>query len=64
MIMTLYPDFTENSEKSVTLFFALDNKNENELIKELESVYCCYSSVGTVIKDGKKYIALEIEDEN
>ncbi|MBQ7637373.1 MAG: hypothetical protein IJS90_00555 [Clostridia bacterium] len=61
--MTLLPEFTENGEKGVTLFFEAGNKNENELIKELENVYPCYSSVNVALKDGKKYIALEIDDE-
>ena len=47
--------------QSVTLFFEAGNKNENELRKELESVYACLSSSDTVIKDGKKYIALTVD---
>lgn len=62
--MILFPEFTENNENGVTLFFAADNKNENELIKELENVYPCLSAVEVVIKNGKKYIAVEIDDEN
>ncbi len=59
----IYPAFTENTDSGVTMFFALDGKNENELMKELEKVYYCYSAAGTVEKDGKKYVALTVEDE-
>ena len=59
----IYPAFTENTDSGVTMFFALDGKNENERMKELEKVYYCYSAAGTVEKDGKKYVALTVEDE-
>ena len=59
----IFPEFTENTETGVTLYFPLAGKTENELIKELEKVYFCYSAVGTVNKDGKTYVALTVEDE-
>ena len=59
----IYPSFTENTDSGVIMYFALDGKNENELMKELEKVYYCYSAAGTVEKDGKKYVALTVEDE-
>ena len=59
----IYPAFTENADKGVILYFPLDGKTENELMKELEKVYYCYSAAGTVEKDGKKFIALTVEDE-
>lgn len=59
----LYPEFTENAENGVTLYFPLGNKTENELIKELEKTYYCYAAVGAVKKDGKPYIALSVEDD-
>ncbi|MCH5198395.1 MAG: hypothetical protein J1E34_05760 [Oscillospiraceae bacterium] len=62
--MILFPEFTENNEKGVTLFFDASDKNENELISELESVYPCLSAVKTVLKNGKNYIAVYIDDEN
>lgn len=58
----IYPAFSENTERGVTLYFPLENKNENELIKELEAVYTCYSAVGTAQKDGKTYVALTVDD--
>lgn len=60
----LFPEFTENNENGVTLFFDASKKNENELIEELESVYPCFSAVKTEQKNGKKYIAVLIDDEN
>ena len=59
----IYPSFTENADKGVILYFPLDGKNENELMKELEKVYYCYSAAGTVEKNGVKYVALTVEDE-
>ena len=58
----LYPEFSENTENGVIMYFPLGEKNENELIKELENVYYCYAAVGAVKKDGKNYIALTVED--
>ena len=60
----LYPVFTENTETGVVMYFPLAGKTENELIRELEKTYCCYSAAGRVIKDGKPYIALTVDDEN
>ena len=59
----IYPDFSENTEKGVTLYFALENRSPEALLAELSKVYYCYSAAGTVEKDGKKFIALTVEDE-
>ena len=45
------------------MFFPLEGKNENELIKELEKFYYCYAAAGTAERDGKKYVVLTVEDE-
>ena len=37
----VFPEFTENTDKGVIMYFPLGEKNENELIKELENVYYC-----------------------
>ena len=58
----IYPEFTENTESGVTMLFPLDGKTEAELLKELEKVYYCYSAAGTVVRDGKKYVALTVDD--
>ena len=59
----IYPEFTENTETGVTMYFPLENKNENELMNELGKVYYCYSAAGTVTKNGRRYIALSVDDE-
>ena len=59
----IYPAFTENTESGVIMYFPLEDKSENELMKELENVYYCYSAAGAVLKDGKRFIALTVEDE-
>ena len=60
----IYPAFTENTPEGVTLFFPLQGKTENELMKELEKVYYCYSAAGTVERDGAKYVALTVDEED
>ena len=59
----IYPEFTENTDSGVTMYFPLEGKNENELLKELDKVYYCYSAAGAVMKNGRRYIALTVEDE-
>ena len=61
--MIPYPEFTENKESSVVLYFPLEGKNEREFLATLETFYACCTSVGVVLRDGKKYAALEIEDD-
>ncbi len=61
--MILYPDFTENKETSTVLYFSAEGKDARALLGELQDVYACYSSAGVVKKDGKQYVALEIEDD-
>ena len=59
--MTLFPDFTENTETAAILYFSAEGQNAAELQKALENTYPCFSSMRTVNKDGKPYVALEIE---
>lgn len=63
MFMILLPEFSENIENGVVLYFSADGKNQAALMRELDTVYACAAKMGVVLKDGKKYIALEIEDE-
>ncbi len=60
----IFPEFTENTEKGVVMFFPLAGRTEKELIAELEKTYYCYSAVGAVKRDGRTYIALTVDDEN
>ena len=61
--MILYPDFTENRETSTVLYFSAEGKDVRALEETLKNTYACYSAIGTVMKDGKTYVALEIEDD-
>ena len=60
----IFPEFTENTERGVIMYFPLEGKTEKELVSELEKTYYCYSAAGVVTKDGKKYVALTVDDEN
>ena len=58
----LYPDFTENRENASLLYFSTEGRDVFSLQRELEDTYACFTAVGVVTKNGKKYIALEIGD--
>ena len=60
--MTLFPEITENGEKDVTLYFPVGDRNADELRREIESTYACCSSSGVVLKNGKRYVSIVIED--
>ena len=59
----LYPEFTENKENASILYFPAEGRDVFALQKELQTVYACCTAVGTVTKNGKKYVALEIADD-
>jgi hypothetical protein len=59
----LYPELTENNEKTTVLYFAVGDRKDADIMNELEDTYACFSAMKPVTKDGRKYIALEIEDE-
>lgn len=59
----LIPEFTENKEKTILLFFPVGNEDINKIYNELEKTYVCFEKMNQVIKDGKKYVVLEINDE-
>ena len=58
----LFPEFTENTEAGVIMYFPLAGRTEKELMAELEKTYYCYSAAGVVKKDGVAYIALTVDD--
>ena len=60
--MTLFPEITENGEKSVTLYFPVGDQNAEALRREIEDTYACFSASGVVLKNGKRYVAIVIED--
>lgn len=59
--MTLLPEFTENTETAAILYFNAEGQNAAALQDALEKTYPCFSSMRAVKKDGKAYVALEIE---
>lgn len=61
--MMLIPEFSENKEKSVLLYFPVENNDINALYNELEKTYVCFEKMSKVIKDGRNYVVLEIKDE-
>lgn len=58
----LIPEFTENTEKSMFLYFNAEGKNIDSMMDELEKTYTCMASMKKNMKDGKTYVVLEIED--
>ncbi len=59
----LIPEFSENKEKSMLLYFSAEGKNVREMYDELEKTYVCFEKMNEALKDGKKYVVLEIADE-
>lgn len=57
------PDFTENSDDKMILYFNVSGKNAADVQNELEKTYVCFSKMSVVTKDGTKYVALEIDNE-
>lgn len=60
----ILPEFTENTEKSALLYFNADNTDASKLCDEIEKTYYCFSSMKQTLKDGHKYVVIEVEDEN
>ena len=59
--MTLLPEFTENTETAAILYFNAEGQNAAALQDALEKTYFCFTAMRVVKKDGKPYVALEIE---
>ena len=60
----LIPEFSENKDRSMLLYFNAEGENVNEMYNELEKTYVCFETMNKVIKDGKPYVVLEIQDED
>ncbi|MBE6716540.1 MAG: hypothetical protein E7573_06430 [Ruminococcaceae bacterium] len=60
----LLPEFTENKEKSMLMYFNADGADVNKMYDELEKTYVCFSKMNKVLKDGKTYVVMEIADED
>ena len=59
----LLPEFSENNEKSMSLYFNADMKDIKTLQDEIEKIYVCYNKMTVSNKDGHRYVVIEIEDE-
>lgn len=59
----LIPEFSENTEKTMLLYFNADNADANKICDELEKTYVCFTQMKQTIKDGHKYVVLEMADE-
>ena len=61
--MIAIPEFSENKERSVLLYFNADNTDERKLCDDIEKTYVCFSKMSRALKDGHKYVVVEIDDE-
>ena len=61
--MIAIPEFSENKDDAVLMYFSAEGKDETALRREIEKTYVCFSRIGSVVKNGKKYIVVAIDDE-
>lgn len=59
----LIPEFSENKDNVMLLYFNADSTDINKIYDELEKTYVCFEKMNRTIKDGKSYVVLEIKDE-
>lgn len=59
----LIPAFSENTDNAMLLYFEADGKDTKALGDEIEKTYVCYSKMNVAVKDGHKYVVIEIENE-
>ena len=60
--MITIPDFTENKDNAVVLYFCTEGRDEAALRRQIESAYVCFSRMGTAVRNGKRFLVVEIED--
>lgn len=60
----LFPEFSENKENTIILYFSAEGGDIRKIQDELEKTYVCFEKMSTAVKDGKKYVTMEIKDEN
>ena len=60
--MIVVPDFSENKENAVLLYFSTEEKDEATLRREIERAYVCFSRIGSVVRNGKRYIVVSVDD--
>lgn len=56
------PVFTENNDENIVMYFDPEGKDIRSFSDELADIYACYSKMSVRIKDGKQYVAVEVED--
>ncbi|MBQ9946146.1 MAG: hypothetical protein IJO68_06440 [Clostridia bacterium] len=59
----LIPEFSENKDRSMLLYFNAEGADINKMYDELERTYVCFETMNKVLRDGKPYVVLEIKDE-
>ena len=60
--MIAIPAFSENKDDAVLLYFPTEGTDEQALRRQIESTYVCFSKMGTVMKNGRRYLVIEIDD--
>ena len=61
MMMTPLPSFTEQKKNAMVLYFDTEGDSPQDVERRVTAAYACYSAVGVVKKDGKTFVALEID---
>ncbi len=61
--MIVMPDFSENKDNAVALYFCTDGRDETALRRQIENTYVCFSKMGSLSKNGKRYLVVEIDDD-
>lgn len=59
----LIPEFSEDKDQSMLLYFPVDGSDISSMYNELEKTYVCFEKMSETIKNGKKYVVLEIVNE-
>ncbi|MBR3767798.1 MAG: hypothetical protein IKL10_06120 [Clostridia bacterium] len=59
----LIPEFSKDKDRSMLLYFPVDGADINAMYNELEKTYVCFEKMSETIKNGKKYVVLEIVNE-
>lgn len=59
----LIPEFSENTDSSMLLYFSAEGADVSKIYGELEKTYVCFEKMNTTLKDGKKYVVLEVKNE-
>lgn len=61
--MIAIPEFSENRDDAVLMYFSAEGRDETALRREIEKTYVCFSRIGSVVKNGKRYLVVAIDDE-